>query len=66
MKEYKVLVVKEKTFADKYDPIEIQNSLNSFARQGWILSTVFPALVPPSALKGIREHAIIILERDIS
>lgn len=63
MKEYKVLTQKDKWFSGKFDPQKLEEAINAYAKQGWILKAAFSAEVP-GFLNSNREEAIIILERD--
>ena len=62
MKQYKVLSQKDKWFSGKFDPAKLEQAINSYAQQGWIVKAAFSAEIP--GLMGAREEAIVILERD--
>ncbi len=62
MKEYKVLSQKDRKFSGKLDPQSIEDALNSYAEQGWIVKVAFTAVIPGFA--STREEAMIILERE--
>ncbi len=64
MKEYKVLTQKDKWFSGKFDPQRLEEAINAYAQQGWVLKAAFSADIP-GIFAGNREEAIIILERDI-
>ena len=63
MKEYKILSQKDKWFSGKFDPITLENALNSYAQQGWRVVAAFSAEIP-GFFNANREEAIFILERD--
>lgn len=63
MKEYKVLTQKDKWFSGKFNPQQLEDAMNSFAEQGWIVKSVATATFP-GALGGKREEIIVVLERD--
>ena len=65
MKQYKVLSQKDKWFSGKFDPQKLEQAINSYAQQGWVVKTSFSAEVP-GIFGGNREEAIIILEREIN
>ena len=64
MKEYKVLTQKDKWFSGNFDPALLESALNSYAKQGWVVSAAFSADIP-AFFGGARQEAIIILERNI-
>lgn len=64
MKQYKVLSQKDKWFSGKFDPQRLEESINSYAQQGWIVKAAFSADMP-GIIGHSRDEAIIILERDI-
>lgn len=64
MKEYKILSQKDKWFTGKFDPTALEQALNSYAQQGWIVKAVFSASVPGYGYGGAREEAIVIFERE--
>lgn len=63
MKQYKVLTQKDKWFSGKFDPQRLEDAINSYAQQGWIVKAAFTAEIP-GIMNTKREEAIIILERD--
>ena len=63
MKEYKVLTQKDKWFSGKFDPQRLEDAINAYAKQGWIVKSAFTAEIP-GIMAHSREEAIIILERD--
>ena len=64
MKQYKVLTQKDKWFSGKFDPEKLEQAINAYAQQGWVVKAAFSAQVP-GVFSGNREEAIMILERDI-
>lgn len=64
MKQYKVLTQKDKWFSGKFDPQRVEEAINSYAQQGWAVTTAFSASFS-SIVGGKREEAIIILEREV-
>ena len=64
MKEYKVLTQKDKWFSGKFDPAKLEEAVNAYAKQGWVVKTTFSAEIPGVFGGKEREEAVIILERD--
>jgi hypothetical protein len=62
MKEYKVLTQKDRFFGNKFDPVKIEQALNSYAGEGWSLRVGATAEFP--GWGGKREELVLILERD--
>lgn len=62
MKEYKVLTQKDKWFSGKFDPVILEQAINSYAQQGWVVKAAVTAQIP--GFGGAREECLIILERD--
>ena len=63
MKQYKVLTAKDKWFSGKFDPQRLEEAINSYAQQGWVVKAAFTSEIP--ALMGKpREEVLIILERE--
>lgn len=63
MKEYKVLTQKDKWFSGKFDPLVLEQAINSYAKQGWVVKASTTAQIP--GFGGPREECLIILERDV-
>ena len=63
MKEYKVLSQKDKWFSGKFDPQKMEEALNAYAEQGWVVKAAVTANIP-GMLGGAREECLVILERD--
>ena len=64
MKQYKILSQKDKWFSGKFDPQRLEDAINSYAQQGWVVKAAFTGEIP-GIMGHAREEAIIILERDI-
>ena len=62
MKEYKVMSQKDRFFAGKFDPEKLENAINAYASEGWVVISVATATIP--SLTGAREEMIVVLERD--
>lgn len=63
MKEYKVLTQKDRFFSGKFNPVTLENAINSYASEGW--SVVASATASfPGFLSGDRDEIIIIMERN--
>ena len=60
MKEYKVMTQKDKWFSGKFDPIKLEEALNSSAQQGWTLVSCATADISES-----RQEFVAVLERNI-
>jgi len=60
-KQYKVLTQKDKWFSGKFDPDSIEQALNAYAQQGWVVRGVRSATIPGAF--GARDELIVILER---
>ena len=63
MKEYKVLTQKDKWFSGKFDPEKLEQAINSYADQGWVVKSTFSAEIP-GMFGQSREEAIIVLKRE--
>ena len=61
-KEYKVLTQKDKWFSGKFDPAKLEEALNAYAEQGWIVKAATTAAIT-GLLSGNRDEMIIIMER---
>lgn len=64
MKEYKVLSQKDKWFSGKFDPLRLEQAINAYAQQGWVVKAAFTAEIP-GIMSHSREEAIVILEREV-
>jgi hypothetical protein len=63
MKEYKILTQKDKWFGGKFDPMKLEQALNSYAEEGWrVVATATASF--PGFMSSNREELITILERD--
>lgn len=64
IKQYKILTPKDKWFENKFDLARLEEALNHYARQGWVVrSMATPQLAAFSG--GLKEELIILLERSI-
>lgn len=63
MKEYKVLTQKDKFIGGKFDPIKLEEALNSYAKQGWRVVTAATADIVGFGTN--RQEFITIMERDV-
>ena len=61
-KEYKVLTQKDKWFSGKFDPAKLEEALNAYAEQGWIVKAASTAAIT-GLLSGNRDEMFIIMER---
>ncbi len=61
-KEYKVLTQKDKWFSGKFDPANLEEALNAYAEQGWVVKAATTAAIT-GLMSGNRDEMIIILER---
>ncbi len=61
MYEYKVLTERDNRFSGGFDPVRLEATLNSFARDGWRLIEAVPA---SNILKTFKAEIVMILERD--
>jgi hypothetical protein len=62
LKEYKVLTSKDKIFDGKFDLGRLEEALNHFAREGWIVKALSNPQVK-NFTGGMQEEIVIILER---
>ena len=62
MKKYKVLSQKDKWFSGKFDPQKLEDALNSYGDQGWVLKAAATADI--ASFGGNRQEFIAIMERD--
>jgi len=62
MKQYKVLTQKDRFFAGKFDPEKLENAINSYASEGWVVVSVATASIP--SITGTREELIVVMERE--
>jgi len=63
MKQYKVLTQKDRFFGKKFNPVKIEEALNTMAKEGWELKIGATAEFP--GWGGKREELILILEKSI-
>jgi len=62
-KEYKVLTQKDKWFSGKFNPLLLEQALNAYAKEGWIL--VGCATADIAGFGATRQEFVAILERDL-
>ncbi len=62
MYEYKVLSQKDKWFSGKFDPLLLEQAINSYAMQGWRVIGCATADIP--AFGSTRQEFITLLERE--
>lgn len=62
MPQYKVLTQKDRAFSGKFDPAKLEQAINSYAEEGWRVTTSTTATF--GGMMGNREELIVILERD--
>ena len=60
-KEHKVITQKDRFFAGKFDPEQLERALNSYAEQGWAVVSVATASIP--SITGTREELVVVMER---
>ena len=61
-KQYKVMSQKDKWFSRKFDPETLEQAINAYASQGWVVVSVATASIP--GFGGNREELIVVFERD--
>lgn len=59
--EYKVLTQKDRFFGGKFDPIKLEEALNSYAHQGWAVSGIATADIP--GWSGSRQELVVVMSR---
>jgi len=62
-KEYKVLTQKDKWFSGKFNPQLLEEALNSYAKEGWIVVSCATADI--AGFGATRQEFVAILERDL-
>lgn len=62
--EYKVMTQKDRWFGGKFDPMKLDQALNSYAGEGWRVVASTTAAFP--TLTGSRDEMIVILERQVA
>jgi len=61
-KEYKVLWSRDKLFEGKFDVTRLEDALNYFARQGWVVKAMSTPHLKDSG-GGTKEEVVVLLER---
>lgn len=59
--EYKVLTQKDRFFGGKFDPVKLEEALNSYAHQGWVVSGIATADIP--GWSGSRQELVVVMSR---
>jgi hypothetical protein len=62
LKEYKLLTSKDKIFEGKFDLARLEEALNYYARQGWVVKAVSTPNVKTFS-GGMQEEIVVLLER---
>ena len=62
IKQYKVLTQKDKWFSGKFDPAKLEEALNAYAEQGWVVKATATASIP-GLMSANRDELVVILER---
>jgi hypothetical protein len=62
LKEYKILTSKDKVFEGKFDLGRLEEALNFYARQGWVVKAMSNPQVK-NFTGGLQEEIVILLER---
>jgi hypothetical protein len=60
--EYKVVTQKDRMFGGKFNPEQVEQGLNSYAAEGWVVRAAATASFP--SMGGNRQELVIILERE--
>lgn len=61
-KEYKLLTQKDKWFEGKFDLARLEEAINAYARQGWVVKSMATPQVA-GFTGGMREEIVVLLER---
>lgn len=64
MKQYKLLTQKDKWFSGKLDPERLEEEINAYAIEGWVVKCAFTAEIS-GKIGHTKEEVIIILEREV-
>jgi hypothetical protein len=60
-KQYKVMTQKDKWFSQKFDPEKLEQALNAYAKEGWVVKSICTAQI--AGLGGAREELIVVFEK---
>jgi len=60
-KQYKVMTRKDKWFSQKFDPERLEQALNAYAKEGWVVKSICTASI--AGFGQNREELIVIFER---
>jgi hypothetical protein len=62
VKQYKILTPKDKWFDNKFDLVRLEEALNHFAKQGWVVRSMSTPQI--AGFSGaVKEEFVILLER---
>lgn len=59
--EYKVLTQKDRFFGGKFDPARLEEALNSYSHQGWVVDGIATADIP--GWSGSRQELVVVMSR---
>jgi hypothetical protein len=62
LKEYKILTSKDKIFDGKFDLGRLEEAINHFAREGWVVKAISNPQVK-NFTGGMQEEIVVVLER---
>jgi hypothetical protein len=62
LKEYKILTTKDKIFEGKFDLGRLEEALNLYAREGWVVKAMSHPQVK-NFTGGMQEEIVVVLER---
>lgn len=60
-KQYKVMTQKDKWFSQKFDPERLEQALNAYAKEGWVVKSICTASI--TGFGGNREELIVVFEK---
>lgn len=63
MKEYKVISMEEGWFSDRFNNAKLEDMLNNYAKNGWVVKTVFTD-ERPGLINVSRKYCVFVLERE--
>jgi hypothetical protein len=59
--EYKILTQKDRFFGGKFDPLKLEEALNSYAHEGWTVTGIATADIP--SFGGSRQELVVVMSR---
>ncbi|HEY4302838.1 MAG TPA: DUF4177 domain-containing protein [Gemmatimonadaceae bacterium] len=62
-RQYKVLTARDGFFSGRFDPNKLDDAINHFAQQGWVVTSMATAALP-GGLAGNRDELIVLFERE--